>query len=51
MTAETLEGIDHLQWVKPYLDEAEEDVSAGRVVSLDRHLAHVRDVLAKLRTG
>ena len=51
IAAETLEGIDDLQWAKPYLAETEEDISAGRVVSLDQHLAHIHDVLAKVRAG
>ena len=51
LAAESLEAVGDLDWTKPYLDEAEADIHAGRVVPLDNHLARVRDVLAKLKTG
>lgn len=37
-------------WVKPYIDEAEEDVREGRVSPAYEHLYHVRAMLAKLKT-
>jgi predicted transcriptional regulator len=50
LAAESLEAVGDLDWTKPYIDEAEADIQAGRVVPVDTHLAHVRDVLAKLKT-
>jgi Arc/MetJ-type ribon-helix-helix transcriptional regulator len=50
-TALAADAVGDLDWTKPYLDEAEADIRAGHVVPLDNHLARVRDVLAKLKTG
>jgi Arc/MetJ-type ribon-helix-helix transcriptional regulator len=37
-------------WMKPYIDEAEEDVRQGRVSPAYEHLERVRAMLAKLNT-
>ena len=47
----TDETVGDLDWAKPYIDEAEADIQAGRTIPLDEHLARVRDVLAKLNRG
>ena len=41
--------LDDLDWVKPLLDEAREDVARGNVVSHEEFNAHVDAVIAKLR--
>jgi hypothetical protein len=45
------ETVGDLDWAKPYIAEAESDIQAGRVIPLDKHLTHVREMLAKLNTG
>lgn len=47
----TGDKVGDLDWVKPYIAEAEADIEAGRTVPLEKHLAHVRDVLGKLNAG
>jgi len=37
-------------WMKPYIDEAKEDVRQGRVSPAYEHLERVRVMLAKLAT-
>lgn len=41
--------LDDLDWVKPMLDEAREEVARGEVISREEFKAHVDQVIARLR--
>ena len=41
--------LDNLDWVKPLLDEAREDIAQGRVISGDEFHAHMDARIARLK--